>query len=320
MKFNNKVGIPGSFPARIPSAEQGVKSFSSPSRFVSAAVLLYAGWFFANLVYSASFFKERQELLSSLAAWVVLLSGLGSALGLILYTRFLDRPDAQSAEPGNYGSLLLILIRPFVLALALLLLALHIKIAVIERVEVSGKSMYPTLHNGDLIWIEKLSTGLNVPDLSFPLGPISVTGKIPMYGWEWYERGEVVVFRYPGVNEDREDYFIKRIIGLPGDQYEIRNGNVYINRHEIEEGYLPSSIITNPRPSLSQPPVQHPPVELNLLSTEVKYSALYGLGMEGYVPEHTVLVLGDNREHSRDSRSIGFIPTFYIQGRAFGVR
>ena len=127
----------------------------------------------------------------------------------------------------------------------------------------------------------------------------------------------MVVFRYPGVSDDKNDYYIKRVIGVAGDRYEIAGGRVYINSEELAEPYLPASTRTLPRPNYEHEPAVDPlPLELNLLPPDVRQSALFGAGRRGEIPEHTILVMGDNRERSRDSRSIGFIPTFFVLGVA----
>ncbi|MCR9143456.1 MAG: signal peptidase I [bacterium] len=204
-------------------------------------------------------------------------------------------------------------------ALSLVLVALHIKVCVLERVEVSGNSMYPTLKNGEVIWIEKLSAGLQMPDLSFPFGGLTPTGKLPAFGIQNFRRGDVVVFRYPGVSTDENDYYIKRVIGVAGDQYEIAGGRVYINGEELPEPYLATSTRTLPRPRYHQPAVDPLPLELDLLPASVRESAQTGAGRRGEIPGHTLLVMGDNRELSRDSRSIGFVPVFFILGVALNA-
>lgn len=82
--------------------------------------------------------------------------------------------------------------------------------------------------------------------------------------------------------------YIKRIIGLPGEHVQIKDGKVYINGEELEEDYL---------------------------SDEVETTDMGGIYVDLIVPEGTVYVLGDNREHSTDSRWFGCIPTEKIEGK-----
>ena len=96
------------------------------------------------------------------------------------------------------------------------------------------------------------------------------------------KRGEVVVFRFP---LNASDFFIKRIIGLSGETIEIKNGQLSVNGTILPEDYLPKNIETAP---------------------EVRIT----LGQNQY------FVLGDNREHSSDSRSWGALEKSKIMGRA----
>ena len=131
---------------------------------------------------------------------------------------------------------------------------------VVGRVRVENISMQPTLHEGQFILVNKLA---------YRLGD--------------YHRGDVVVFHYP--HNPQEDY-IKRIIGLPGDNIRIENGKVYINDQQLEEPYIAS-----------------PPAYTN----------------HWQVPEGQLFVLGDNRNQSSDSHSWGFVPFNLVVGRALVV-
>lgn len=103
------------------------------------------------------------------------------------------------------------------------------------------------------------------------------------------ERGEIIVFKYP---KDPSQYFIKRVIGLPGDQIQIKDGKIFIydethgRMTELEENYLGSEVETF---SNTQDTIQ--------LSNDEYF------------------VLGDNRNHSKDSRSFGPVKGSFIVGR-----
>jgi signal peptidase I len=131
---------------------------------------------------------------------------------------------------------------------------------VAQAFRVQGTSMEPLLQDGDRIVVNKLA---------YRVGPI--------------ERGDVVVFWYP---RDPSVSFIKRVVGLPGDQVEIRAGRVYVNGAPMREPYLPKSF--RDRDSLPL--------------TEVRRGHYF--------------VLGDHRRSSNDSRSWGQVPEKYIYGRA----
>lgn len=318
--------------AKFGSGTPPVKSFSLRFRLIGGFILFYSGWFFANAILhlgpgttdlTLPPATDASTVLQALAG-LLFTTGLGTGIALLTGLIGISSPagDESAETAANIDSSQFIFtpagaaLRILSLALTLVLIALHIKVCVLERVEVSGSSMYPTLKNGEVIWIEKLSTGLQIPDLSFPFGGLTPTGKLPAFGLGNFRRGDVVVFRYPGVSDDHNDYYIKRVIGIAGDTYEIAGGRVYINGEELPEPYLAASTRTLPRPRYTQPAVDPLPPELNLLPPNVRESALVGAGRRGSVPGNTILVMGDNRELSRDSRSIGFVPVFFILGVA----
>jgi len=102
-------------------------------------------------------------------------------------------------------------------------------------------------------------------------------------------RGEVVIFKAPN-NEDYD--YIKRIIGLPGETVKISNGKVYVNGQEVEESYLPDSY-------------------------ETFGGRFWKEDQSIPVPDGQYFVLGDNREHSSDSREWGPVPKANIIGKAW---
>ena len=131
---------------------------------------------------------------------------------------------------------------------------------------VSGQSMYPTLHNNDRMFMSKL-------------GDIN--------------RFDVVVLQAP----DQDKEYIKRVIGMPGDTIEIKEGKLYINGKVVEQPFINTEILVNKTVYID---------DFNL-------EALTG---ETTVPEGKYFVMGDNRGVSRDSRLIGFIDRSAIEGKA----
>lgn len=302
--------------AKIGNGTPSVKSFSLRFRLLTGFISFYAGWFFANALLPGGFGQL-------VAASVIFAIGLGIALFFLasgfaqIAGHFRGHAGIRHGSGGGaeFDSSTAVA-RLMTVSVTLVLFALHVKVCAIERVEVAGSSMHPTLKSGEVIWIEKISTGLQLPDLSFPFGGVSETGKLPRFGFESFQRGDVVVFRYPGVSNNDNDYYIKRVIAVPGDSFELAGGQVYVNGEELVETYLPEGTRTFPRANSDRPSVYPLPIELNLLSPDVRQSALFGAGHSGQVPEHTLLVMGDNRAQSRDSRSIGFVPAFFVLGVA----
>ncbi len=143
-------------------------------------------------------------------------------------------------------------------------LALGIRQFVAEARYIPSGSMEPTLQINDRLIIEKISYRFNAP-----------------------QQGDIVVFWPPAELfpiGGRRDAYIKRVIGLPGDQVEVTEGQVLINGEALEEDYI-------------------------------KAPPSYQWGPE-IVPEASYLVLGDNRNNSTDSHIWGYVPQENIIGRA----
>ncbi|MCA1815201.1 MAG: signal peptidase I [Acidobacteria bacterium] len=147
------------------------------------------------------------------------------------------------------------------LIFALLVAALFV-VFVIQPVKVEGTSMLPRLHDGERIFVNKL-VYYHLPKL---------------------ERGDIIVFWYP---DDPDKSYIKRVIGLPGELIEIRDGVIYINGQELKEPYI--------EPARNVARLNHPPQ---------------------LIKPHYYFVAGDNRDQSYDSRSWGLVPEKYIYGKA----
>ena len=153
-----------------------------------------------------------------------------------------------------------------ILYLALVILAAYLIVTFVgQRTEVNGSSMENTLDNGDKLIVDKISYRLGSP-----------------------KRFDVVVFPYP---QNPSTYFIKRVIGLPGETVQIdSSGKIYINGQVLEENFG-REVISNP--GLAQEPIK--------------------LGEDQY------FVLGDNRNNSMDSRDsrVGLISGKSMVGKAF---
>lgn len=148
------------------------------------------------------------------------------------------------------------------------LIAVLIVVFVVQPVRVEGQSMMPKLHDQDRIFVNKFI--------------------YPMREWlgdkEPIKRGDIVVLLFP---DDPSKSYIKRVVGLPGEEVNIEDGKLFINGQQIDEPYLDAEFLS--RDSMPTP-------------TRVK--------------DHHYFVMGDNRRNSSDSRYWGLVPEKYIYGQA----
>lgn len=128
-------------------------------------------------------------------------------------------------------------------------------------------------------------------DPNFDNGEYILTDKFS-YRFGKPQRGDIIVFAAPPTN--RKEDFIKRLIGLPGDTISLGTGKVYVNGNALEENYIPMSIITTGNQALKD-------------------------GQSLTLAQNEYFVMGDNREHSSDSRAWGVILKSDIVGKAWFV-
>jgi len=140
-----------------------------------------------------------------------------------------------------------------------LVIVLVVNVFLAQATRVEGQSMEPNLHNNERLIVEKISYRFRSPS-----------------------RGDIVVLRRPYRSSEP---LIKRVVGMPGDTVEVKNGQVFINGEALNEPYL------------DQP--------------------TWGAIALTVVPEEHVFVLGDNRRASNDSRAFGFVSYNDIIGRAW---
>ena len=162
-----------------------------------------------------------------------------------------------------------------------LVLALFIRTFVVQAFKIPSGSMKQTLQIGDHILVNKFIYGVRAPFL----GTTLIQFKAP-------KRGDIIVFKFP---EDPGKDFIKRVIGVGGDVIEGRDKQVYVNNKLLNHDY---GIHTDSRivPAKYQPRDTFGPVT---------------------VPKKSFFVMGDNRDHSYDSRFWGFVDMKKVKGKAF---
>jgi signal peptidase I len=166
-------------------------------------------------------------------------------------------------------------------AIIAVILALLIRTFVVQAFKIPSGSMEPTLLVGDHILVNKFIYGVKIPFIRNTLIPISKP-----------QRDDVIVFIYP--HDTSKDY-IKRVIGLPGDHIEIFDRKININGTLYEDKHGVYSEVRN-----GSPPIM----------AKKRYRPII-------VPENHLFVMGDNRDHSSDSRVWGFVPLKSVKGKAF---
>lgn len=144
------------------------------------------------------------------------------------------------------------------------IIVVPIRLFVAQPFVVEGESMYPTFDSGDYLIVDQLTYRFSDP-----------------------KRGDVVVFRYPN---DERVFYIKRIIGLPGETVHIKEGVTTVTRADGTEITLDESYV---------------------ISEDATYTLDRSLGTDQY------FVMGDNRPKSSDSRTWGALPAHDVMGRAF---
>ncbi|OGX44695.1 MAG: signal peptidase I [Omnitrophica WOR_2 bacterium RIFCSPLOWO2_12_FULL_51_8] len=151
---------------------------------------------------------------------------------------------------------------------------------IIQAFKIPTGSMRMTLVEGDLILVNKFIYGPKVP----------FTG-LRLPGLRKPQRGDVIVFIYP---EDPKKDFIKRLVGIPGDTVEIKNGTVYINGKPLLDSVFGQIFYYN-------------------------YGDFERPGHKVTVPAGSFFVLGDNSRSSKDSRYWGFVPWKNVLGKALVI-
>ena len=164
--------------------------------------------------------------------------------------------------------------------LVAIVLALFIRTFIIQAFKIPSGSMKQTLQIGDHILVNKFIYGIKMPFLMTTIVPINNP-----------ERGDIVVFKFP---EDADKDFIKRVIGIAGDVVECRDKQVYINHKRLNHDF---GIHT----------------DSNIISRGVQPRDNFGPVV---VPENSLFVMGDNRDHSYDSRFWGFVDLKALKGKA----
>ena len=165
--------------------------------------------------------------------------------------------------------------------------------------------MMPTLLTGDFILVNKFTYGIRLP---------VVDRKVIEIGSP--SRGDVVVFRAP---QDPSTPFIKRVVGLPGDEIRYHRKTLYVNGERVPQEFL--SIYTGTGSGAGMTGAELRRELLDDAPHEILVRQETGGIGEGrwVVPGNSYFVLGDNRDNSHDSRFWGFVPDRMLVGKAFMI-
>ena len=196
--------------------------------------------------------------------------------------------------------------------LGALIIAIIIRSLIFQPFYIPSSSMEPTLLIGDRIFVSKYTYGFSRH--SFPFSPKIFNERI---NYKKPERGDLVVFKTPADN--RTDY-IKRLIGLPGDNIQFINGDIFINSKKIFRKEIKSfsSVRCGKFSFKAQFYEETLPNGIKHVSAYNKAGTLQNTKVF-IVPENHFFLLGDNRDCSKDSRylnSVGYVNYVNLVGKA----
>ncbi|KPL28043.1 MAG: hypothetical protein AMJ72_05460 [Acidithiobacillales bacterium SM1_46] len=207
-------------------------------------------------------------------------------------------PGRAKARKGGKEPLVVEYARAF---FPVILIVFLLRSFLVEPFRIPSGSMLPSLLIGDFILVNKFAYGIRLP---------IVNKKIIDLGGP--KRGEVMVFRFP--TEPTVNY-IKRVVGIPGDRVLYKDKRLYINGKPMEQSdprsYAGGGDLTGQISQVTE--------NLDGVSHEILLSDRPDRAVEITVPEGHYFVMGDNRDHSNDSRYWGYVPDRNLVGRAFLV-
>ncbi len=185
--------------------------------------------------------------------------------------------------------------------MGIIVIALFVLTFIVQPFRIPSESMEKTLLVGDFLLVNKAI-----------YGPPSHWGRVVPY--QPVSRGDIVVFHFP---LDPSDHVVKRVAGLPGDRIHLDHGQLFVNGAPVSEPYAVFEDVSHDsfRDQFPAPLYTDPGVDTHWwlqMRKEVRNGELI-------VPDGSYFVLGDNRDHSRDSRYWGFVPMQNIVGRPFVI-
>lgn len=230
----------------------------------------------------------------------------------------IDEDTDEAGEPNGFLGWLWDTVKTWGPALLTVLL---IRSVLAEPFRIPSGSMVPTLAIGDHILVTKYSYGWRVPLTRIPMGEVQIP-----------ERGDVVVFVFPGSDEGKMSYwldlpfppiatldYVKRVVGLPGDIIEVRDNVLYVNGNPQKKtpvdrfAFVDDGCRSHKTKEYVENLEGKDHAILNATSFGAMRMADFG---PKEVPQGHIFAMGDNRDHSSDSRFWGTVPVRNLKGKA----
>jgi signal peptidase I len=231
---------------------------------------------------------------------LVFVTGIIALLDKLVFSKRREEGEQESALVEYSKSFFPVLFIVFVL-----------RSFIVEPFQIPSTSMVPTLEVGDFILVNKFTYGIRLPVIRTKVFDINDP-----------QRGDVMVFFPP--NDKR--YFIKRVIGLPGDKIRYADNQVYINGELIETTFVATEgtrsaeridhcLRFNQKYQIFDETIEDKTHRMRKCTIPIAFSG----DKVWTVPEGHYFMMGDNRDNSSDSRDWGFVPQENIVGKAFAI-